>query len=74
MSKDILRQLPSVDHMLMTEEAEGLIEKYGREMVVHAARQVIDELRSEILKAERESQGDPFPQRFDPEWNSRGHR
>jgi L-seryl-tRNA(Ser) seleniumtransferase len=55
MSKDFLRQLPSVDNLLKTQEAEGLIGKYGREMVVDAARQEIDELRSELLKAEKES-------------------
>lgn len=55
MSKDFLRQLPSVDNLLKTVEAEGLIEKYGRAMVVDGARQVIDELRSDIMKVEKES-------------------
>lgn len=55
MTKDLLRQLPSVDRLLQTEESEGLIEKYGRESVVGAARKVIEKLRSEILNEEKGS-------------------
>jgi L-seryl-tRNA(Ser) seleniumtransferase len=55
MSKELLRQLPSVDDLLKTEEAEALIGEYGRTMVVDAARRSIDELRSEILEEEKES-------------------
>jgi L-seryl-tRNA(Ser) seleniumtransferase len=50
MAKDLLRQLPSVDSLLKTEESEGLIKKYGRESVVDAARSVIEGIRTAILK------------------------
>jgi len=49
MTKDLLRQLPSVDSLLNTEESKGLIQKYGRESVVGAARKVIEGFRSTIL-------------------------
>jgi L-seryl-tRNA(Ser) seleniumtransferase len=49
MTKDLLRQLPSVDSLLNTEESKGLIQKYGRESVVGAARKVIEGFRSAIL-------------------------
>ncbi|UCE41187.1 MAG: L-seryl-tRNA(Sec) selenium transferase [Candidatus Aminicenantes bacterium] len=55
MTKDILRQLPSVDSLLKTEALERLIEKYGREIVVDAVRKVIEELRSAIRKEEKDS-------------------
>jgi len=55
MTKDLLRQLPSVDSLLKTEEAESQIEKYGRKTVVDAARKVIEGLRSAILKREKGS-------------------
>jgi L-seryl-tRNA(Ser) seleniumtransferase len=55
MTKDLLRQLPSVDNLLKTEESEGLIAKYGRDVVVDAARKVVGELRSAILKEDKGS-------------------
>jgi L-seryl-tRNA(Ser) seleniumtransferase len=55
MEKNLLRQLPSVDRLLKTEESEGLVEKYGRESVVDAVRKVIEELRSEIFKEQKAS-------------------
>ncbi len=55
MSKDLLRQLPSVDNLLNSVEAEGLIGKYGRETVVDAARKMIGKLRLEILKRGNDS-------------------
>lgn len=55
MTKDLLRQLPSVDSLLKTEELIGQIEKYGRESVVDATRKVIEGIRSAILKGEKES-------------------
>lgn len=48
MAKDFLRQLPSVDSLLKTEESKGMIQKYGRESVVGAARHVIEGLRAAI--------------------------
>jgi L-seryl-tRNA(Ser) seleniumtransferase len=55
MAKDLLRQLPSVDSLLKTEESKGLIKKYGRECVVDAARNVIEGLRSAILDGNKDS-------------------
>ncbi len=49
MTKKSLRQLPSVDSLLKKEESGSLFEKYGREMVVNAARRVLEEFRSAIL-------------------------
>lgn len=51
MTELLLRQLPSLDHLLKTERSGGLIEKFGRGSVVETARKVIDQLRSEILQA-----------------------
>lgn len=50
MSKNLLRQLPSVDKLLKTERAGVFIERYGRSLVVDASRRVIENLRSEIRK------------------------
>jgi L-seryl-tRNA(Ser) seleniumtransferase len=50
MDKDLFRQLPSVDSLVKTEESKGLIQKYGRESVVGAARHVIEGLRATIAK------------------------
>lgn len=49
MTKKLLRQLPSVDRLILSEEAKALIEKYNRKQVVNAARNVLKDLRSEIL-------------------------
>jgi L-seryl-tRNA(Ser) seleniumtransferase len=57
MSKDLLRQLPSVDRLLLSEESKELIEKYGRKAVADTVRKVIEDLRSEVLKGEMESSG-----------------
>lgn len=64
MAKDLLRQLPSVDRLLNTGEAESLIEKYGRENVVAAARKVIENLRSAIRK---EEEGTPSGEKLSQE-------
>jgi L-seryl-tRNA(Ser) seleniumtransferase len=55
MAKDLLRQLPSIDSLLKEEHSVNLIEKYGRESVVDTARLIIEELRAEIMKEEKES-------------------
>ena len=64
MAKDLLRQLPSLDRLLKTEESKGLIEKYGRENVVAAARKVIENLRSAIRK---EKEGTPSGEKLSQE-------
>lgn len=40
-----LRDLPSVDRLLATPEAESLVENYGRPLVVAAVRDTLDEFR-----------------------------
>lgn len=50
MEKDLLRNLPSVDEILNNLEAAPLTEEYGRDALVNAARTVLSELRSELLK------------------------
>ena len=50
MEKNLLRNLPSVDEILNNPEAAPLVEEYGRDALVNAARTVLDELRSELLK------------------------
>ncbi len=55
MAKDLLRQLPSIDSLIITEELKALAEKYNRDSVVHAARTVIEDMRTEILKSKEKS-------------------
>ncbi len=56
MTNKLLRKLPSVDRLILSNEAKALIEKYNRKQVVNAARIVLKDLRSEIL----DRQDDPF--------------
>lgn len=48
-----LRQLPSVDRLLMSAAATDLVSRYGRELVVEALRETLDTLRKAILAQER---------------------
>ncbi len=54
MTNKLLRQLPSVDRLILSEEAKDLIEKYNRKQVVNAARIVLKDLRTEILNRQEE--------------------
>lgn len=54
MSKAILRQLPSVDRLLKTEDAKVLVGKYGRKTVLDAARNVLEDFRSELQKGKKD--------------------
>jgi len=56
MKNKLLRTLPSVDRLILSDEAKTLIEKYTRKQVVNAVRIVLKDLRSEIL----DKQGDSF--------------
>lgn len=49
MEKSLLRKLPSIDSLLQAQEVKSLIKQYSRDMVVGAARTVLQELRSHIL-------------------------
>jgi len=55
MTNNLLRKLPSVDGLMKTEEAQILIREYSRDLVVNAARVVLEDLRSEIRKADTKS-------------------
>ncbi len=54
MKESPLRQIPSVDKLISAKGAEALIEDYGRNVVVEAARTVLKELRLK-LKRKKES-------------------
>lgn len=47
--QQILRELPSVDHLLQTAAAVALITEFGRALTVDALRNTLDEQRSAIL-------------------------
>ena len=47
--QQILRELPSVDHLLQTPVAVDLIAEFGRALTVEALRHTLDEQRSAIL-------------------------
>ncbi|MGD8806964.1 MAG: L-seryl-tRNA(Sec) selenium transferase [Chloroflexota bacterium] len=44
-----LRQLPSVDRLLSSDQGQGLVMVYGRSMVLDATRQVLESSRSMLL-------------------------
>ncbi len=46
-----LRALPSVDELLKEPAVAALIEKAGRGIATHSARNVLDELRAELKSA-----------------------
>jgi L-seryl-tRNA(Ser) seleniumtransferase len=50
-----LRNLPSVDSLLGDEKGRALVERFGREAYVKACRDVLEELRSEILSGQPSS-------------------
>ena len=49
----LLRQLPSVDRLLLSPAAHELVAQYGRELVVEALRTTLDEIRSAIVRRSR---------------------
>jgi L-seryl-tRNA(Ser) seleniumtransferase len=48
LDSESLRQLPSVDQLLNAAERAGLIGEHGREMVLNAARAVLEQARAQI--------------------------
>ena len=54
LKQEYLRKLPKVDVLLKDEKIERFCGEYGREFVVEAIREELDELRMMIL---RESEG-----------------
>jgi L-seryl-tRNA(Ser) seleniumtransferase len=49
LKKELLRKVPSVDVVLSRLESRHIIQEYGREEVLKAARSTLEELRSELL-------------------------
>ena len=52
MKEEALRKLPSVDALIRLKKAELLSETYSRSLIVSAVRDVLEEIRSEILSSE----------------------
>ncbi len=50
--REQLRQLPSVDQLLQTEQAAALITTYGRPQTLDSIRAVLDDLRAQLSAAE----------------------
>ncbi|MGM0472385.1 MAG: L-seryl-tRNA(Sec) selenium transferase [Bacillota bacterium] len=50
--EEYLRQIPSVDQILANESIENLSKRYSHQVVVDIIREVIDELRQQILAGE----------------------
>ena len=55
MPNNLLRTLPSIDRLILSNEAKTLIENYNRKQVVNAARIVLKDLRSEILDKQEDT-------------------
>ena len=49
MSQELLQQLPSVDRLLNTARLQGLQERLSHGLVVGATREVLEEVRRELL-------------------------
>ncbi|MCX6344403.1 MAG: L-seryl-tRNA(Sec) selenium transferase [Armatimonadetes bacterium] len=50
MNQELLRKLPSIDEIMNTQGARRLIEEHDRDVVVDAARVVVDQIRSEVIR------------------------
>ncbi|MFC2167951.1 L-seryl-tRNA(Sec) selenium transferase [Acidobacteriota bacterium] len=55
MANNLFRKIPSVDRLILSNEARSLIEKYNRKQVVNTARIVLEDLRSEILERQEDT-------------------
>lgn len=49
----LLRQLPSVDRLLLSPAAYDLVERYSRELVVESLRATLDQLRAALIRQRR---------------------
>jgi L-seryl-tRNA(Ser) seleniumtransferase len=52
MNNDLLRQLPSIDRLILTDEAKLLIDQYNRQQVIDTARSVLQQLRTKIINSQ----------------------
>lgn len=52
MKKELLRKLPKVDEVLLSDDIENLIGLHGRTLVVDSLREAIDFYRNKVLKDE----------------------
>ena len=55
-SAELLRQIPAVDQLLDSDEAQILEEQFGRQALVRALRRALDDLRARILEDRTEKQ------------------
>lgn len=62
MSHSLLRQLPSVSHLLESQTGRALTIKFGQSLTTEAVRQVVNQLREQILKSENGAQPDVSPE------------
>jgi L-seryl-tRNA(Ser) seleniumtransferase len=54
MSNELLRQLPSVDRLVLSDKAKDLIDKYSRKQVISTVRIVLNDIRSAIIDQEEQ--------------------
>ncbi|MDJ0754215.1 MAG: L-seryl-tRNA(Sec) selenium transferase [Ardenticatenaceae bacterium] len=62
MSHSLLRQLPSVSQLLESQTGQALMTKFGQSLTTEAVRQVINQLREQILKSENGTRPDVSPE------------
>jgi len=53
--KELLKQIPKIDEVLKDQRLFVFFEDTARELIVESVRQVIDEARERILRAEKSS-------------------
>lgn len=53
--QDQLRQLPSVDRLMLTAAATDMVDEYSRDLVVEALREALDAVRAAIIARQREA-------------------
>lgn len=53
--QDQLRQLPSVDRLMLTAAATDMVDAFSRDLVVEALRETLDAARAAIIAREREA-------------------
>lgn len=53
--QDQLRQLPSVDRLMLTAAATDMVDAFSRDLVVEALRETLDSVRAAIIARQREA-------------------
>ncbi len=62
--KEILKELPKIDELMLLLEEKGIFAKAPRDIVKSACRQVVDEMRRKILDAKDEAGLPGYPGQF----------